>query len=157
MNDKLKQTISGGFAAAMILTLVLGCNFSSNSSGETNIKSDNTDKQTVNSDTKNPSVENKKTAKSGLAGDLLGTWEGSADPTEKLTMTFKENGSLDIETDFGDEKVPVKATYRIIDEQTVEIKYSDGKTVKLTEVKISGDTMQANGKKGKPATFKRVS
>lgn len=154
---KIFNKTYGWLAFAILLGVVLGCNFSSDSSGGTNGKNDNTDKQTKKSDEKKSSDKDEKTAKSGLADNIVGTWEGNPGGREKITMTFEKNGSLVVETDDDEEKNSEKTTYKVIDEKTVEVKFSDGKTSKLTDIKISGDTMQAKGKNSEPATFKRVS
>lgn len=157
MRKQLKN-INGLLAVALVLSVALGCKFWAETSGGDTNKGGNIGKQSVSSDSEKSSGKDDRSSKSGLAKNIIGTWEGGdSDSDEKLTMTFNEDGSLNIETDFGDEKVPAEATYKIIDEQTVELKYPDGKTRKLTGVKVSGDTMQANGKNGKLGTFKRVS
>lgn len=158
MKKQLKY-IQGLFVFALLLSVVLGCKFwAETSGGDTNGSKGNTVAQNKNSDSEKSSDKDEKTAKGELAKDIIGTWNGGEfGSDEKLTLTFKKDGSLDIETDFGDEKVPVEATYKIIDEQIVEIQYDDGKTRKLTDIKISGDTMQTNGRKGKLGTFQRVS
>jgi hypothetical protein len=94
--------------------------------------------------------------KSGLSEEIAGTWNGNPDGNEEITMTFGKDGSVSIVTDGDEDKSTVNATYRVVDNQTVEIKFDDGKTSKITGIKISGDTMQANGKNGRPGTFKRV-
>lgn len=154
---KIYNKTFGLLAFIVLFGVVLGCNFSSNSSGRTNGKTENTGKPSNNSEVKKPSGENETTGKSGLAEDIIGTWEGSPGGKQKITMTFKKDGSMIIVTTDDETKDSVDTTYKILDEKTVEVKFSDGKTIKLTEVEVSGDTLQANGKNGEPGTFKRVS
>jgi hypothetical protein len=137
-------------AFAALFAVATGCKFWTEKSGG------NTGKTPVNSDVKKSPNNDEKTSKSGLAGEIVGTWKGNPDREEEITMTFKENGSFSIVTDDGEEKSTVDAKYRVVDEKTVEIQFDGGKTSKMTEIKISGDTMQANGKNGRPGTFKRV-
>ena len=123
-----------------ILLAVSGCKMLSGSGGKTD--SGNT------SQTNYPTSDKTKT--SGLADEIIGTWE--IEGKDKTRFTFGKDGSLVVKNE---ESAPQNATYTVLDNEAVEVK-AEGKPKMVIIIKISGDTMRMNTQNRGSDTLKRI-